>query len=305
MARKICDGHAHYGINSMIGSFGRFVPYSTYSYGELIDDLNKYNIEKIVLFAQPDPFSLKKDITHLAVIGGFLGGVHELAKIDPIYVTMVAGPLSALFAGKFIYESKTGKSLFPPSSYREANQNIANIEDNRVEFVPFVNRNFKPSDLEGFENIKGVKYYATYGGIPDNLLSYLNENELNLVLHPSLRSLSKPEKFLKKVEANDGINFQIAHLAYGNSGFINALGKYENLYIDTSGYTFPTNRLYRFLHKVVPIEKIAQDYPDRVIYGSDRPWCTQESELNVVNSLDISERDKDAILYRNCLKLWG
>ena len=43
--------------------------------------------------------------------------------------------------------------------------------------------------------------------------------------------------------------------------------------------------------------------PDRLLFGSDIPWHRPSWELSLIDSLDLSENDKDKILYKNAMKL--
>lgn len=45
--------------------------------------------------------------------------------------------------------------------------------------------------------------------------------------------------------------------------------------------------------------------PDRLLFGSDHPWVKMESLLACVEEMDLSEEDKDKILYKNAASLFG
>lgn len=45
--------------------------------------------------------------------------------------------------------------------------------------------------------------------------------------------------------------------------------------------------------------------PDRMIFGSDMPWHRPSWEMRLIESLDISEADKEKIYYKNAVKLLG
>ena len=53
-------------------------------------------------------------------------------------------------------------------------------------------------------------------------------------------------------------------------------------------------------------EKIVEKHtPDRLMFGSDRPWHRPSWERLLINSLDLSEGDRDKIYYKNAEKLLG
>lgn len=45
--------------------------------------------------------------------------------------------------------------------------------------------------------------------------------------------------------------------------------------------------------------------PDRILFGSDMPWHRPSWEVRLIESLDISDTDKEKIYYKNAKKLLG
>ena len=43
--------------------------------------------------------------------------------------------------------------------------------------------------------------------------------------------------------------------------------------------------------------------PDRLLFGSDMPWHRPAWELRLLNTLDLSETDREKIFWRNAAKL--
>ena len=43
--------------------------------------------------------------------------------------------------------------------------------------------------------------------------------------------------------------------------------------------------------------------PDKLLFGSDMPWHRPAWEMRLINSLDISEGDREKIFFRNAQKL--
>jgi len=70
----------------------------------------------------------------------------------------------------------------------------------------------------------------------------------------------------------------------------------ENLYFDTS-------MSYGCIPRPVAQAIVDKHGPDKLLFGSDMPWHRPEWELRLLNSLDISEMDKEKILFRNAMKL--
>lgn len=72
----------------------------------------------------------------------------------------------------------------------------------------------------------------------------------------------------------------------------------ENLWFDLSFG-------YGAMPKPIAQAIIDNHGPDRLLLGSDMPWHRPEWELRLINSLDISDTDKEKILFRNAQKLLG
>ena len=72
----------------------------------------------------------------------------------------------------------------------------------------------------------------------------------------------------------------------------------ENLWFDLS-------LGYGVISKPVAQAIVDKHTPDRLLFGSDMPWHRPEWELRLVNSLDISDADREKILFRNALTILG
>lgn len=70
----------------------------------------------------------------------------------------------------------------------------------------------------------------------------------------------------------------------------------QNIYMDLSyGYSC--------IPKPIAQAIIDKHGPDKLLFGSDMPWHRPEWELRLIHSLDISEGDREKILFRNAQKL--
>lgn len=70
----------------------------------------------------------------------------------------------------------------------------------------------------------------------------------------------------------------------------------ENLWFDLSmGYGLIPTPLAQTI--------IDRHGPDKLLFGSDMPWHRPEWELRLINALDISDEDRENILFQNAQKL--
>jgi len=70
----------------------------------------------------------------------------------------------------------------------------------------------------------------------------------------------------------------------------------ENLYFDIS-------MGYGCIPKPIAQAILDKHGPEKLLFGSDMPWHRPEWELRLLNSLDISDIDREKILFRNAMKL--
>lgn len=70
----------------------------------------------------------------------------------------------------------------------------------------------------------------------------------------------------------------------------------ENLWFDLSFG-------YGAMPKPIAQAIVDKHGPDRLLFGSDMPWHRPEWELRLLNSLDISDTDREKIFFRNAMGL--
>lgn len=72
----------------------------------------------------------------------------------------------------------------------------------------------------------------------------------------------------------------------------------KNIYFDTSfGYSMMPKY---YAQKILDLHS-----PDKILFGTDTPWHTPEMELRLLDTLDLSENDKNKITHLNAMKLLG
>ncbi len=60
---------------------------------------------------------------------------------------------------------------------------------------------------------------------------------------------------------------------------------------------------YGIMPKAIAQQIVDKHTPDRLIFASDMPWHRPEWEMRLIETLDISEGDKNKIYFENALKL--
>ena len=159
--------------------------------------------------------------------------------------------------------------------------------------------------------LKGLKFHVEYQGFsldePKMLKIYDYAFEKGLiVLHhagfdpaypPPYRS--SPKQFANIIKEMQGGVLVAAHL--GGERQWDEVEEYmvgKNVYLDTSmGSTlYPTEQLLRI---------IKNHGSDKILFGSDSPWSRADEEIAFIRGLDISDEDKENILFKNAKRLLG
>ena len=68
---------------------------------------------------------------------------------------------------------------------------------------------------------------------------------------------------------------------------------------------FDTSFGYSMMPKYYAQKIFEKHGADKMVFGTDTPWHTAQMEMRLINSLDISDSDKEKIFHKNAQKLLG
>lgn len=179
---------------------------------------------------------------------------------------------------------------------KEVNMRILKAQGERIKCFWWYNGTRIP------ENVFGVKYHGTYLNKPidpydDNLKHFKR-----FLIHTGMFLDGDPKSntsyihAVKFAELNPQSKVILAHMGGSINKVIKKaieLGKrYDNVYLDTSGITNP-----------LIIEYAVKNFrDDHIMFGSDIPWCSFDSMLYNVLDADITQKQKQMILYDNLME---
>ncbi len=131
----------------------------------------------------------------------------------------------------------------------------------------------------------------------DPIFRIIEKSGLVVLIHTRKENLpsTDPDRLIELVERYPKINFIFGHFANGVESVISKAKELKNLYLETSIVSSPM--IIKMGVKMCGSEKI--------LFGSDFPYSDQELELEKVLRCDISEKDKNNILFRNAVRLLG
>jgi predicted TIM-barrel fold metal-dependent hydrolase len=161
------------------------------------------------------------------------------------------------------------------------------------------------------QKVHGVKIMPLLQGIyPDDplcgrLYEALIARDMILVTHAGRAPLEKkevfgtPERFSRMIASYPEIKVVLAHL--GGLCMWDEVRRYllpvsENVCFDTSYVSFYLSRAEE--------KKLIRDIGvDNVLFGSDYPWEDPGEAARIINGLELSEPEKEAVLWKNAFGL--
>lgn len=160
----------------------------------------------------------------------------------------------------------------------------------------------------GVRGVKAVPFLqGFYPDDPrcDRLYKAVVEREMVLLLHAGKvpedlpEFFGTPERFARMVERHPDLVVVLAHL--GGWEMWSGVREYlippgENVYFDTA-YISPS------LSSEEACDLIREIGADRVLFGTDYPWTDQAEEIEFVEGMDLSDREKRLILSENARRL--
>lgn len=139
----------------------------------------------------------------------------------------------------------------------------------------------------------------------DRLYEAVIQREMILITHAGRDPLDRdevfgtPERFAKVVDSYPELKLILAHL--GGLRMWDDVRKY--LLPVKGNVRFDTSYAYNYIERKEMEELIHDLGTDRVLFGSDYPWEDPGRAVEVIKSLDLSEKEVESLLWKNAVKL--
>jgi Tat protein secretion system quality control protein TatD with DNase activity len=164
-------------------------------------------------------------------------------------------------------------------------------------------------DLTNSRRMVGCKFHGAYEQKPitnpvyADILDYLEDKRAILMIHcgrykeAALESTTSYLHALKIATEYPQIKVIMAHMggtdtSVSKFAILEAID-FDNIYFDTSGITIPY--IIEFA-----VEHIGSN---RILFGSDAPWCSFKAMYHTVNDAEIGHKEKENIFHENFNKL--
>lgn len=156
----------------------------------------------------------------------------------------------------------------------------------------------------------GIKIHPDYQDVPFDdisvirIIDYASELGLIVVTHagydPAFSKTTKctPQSVVKVLNQIDPPKLVLAHM-----GGLFYFDEVEELIVGRNVYLDTAYLLSRFKNDE-QIERIIKNHgADKVLFATDSPWSDQKGDIQHFKKFNISDEDKEKILYKNALKL--
>ena len=177
--------------------------------------------------------------------------------------------------------------------------------------------------------IKGIKLHPVYQGVNVDdekyikILEYAGEIGLITLIHAGWdvgfpgEPQALPDKMLRALKSSGNFNVILAHMGGWKIWFeAQELFSKTNVYIDTAfslGKITPNQNAIKnsrwhdedlFMLRSEEFLKLVKDYgSEKILFGTDFPWSSQIQSVKDINSLGLSESEKNNIFFENAKKL--
>ena len=237
----------------------------------------------------------------------------HLGRSGGIYHTLYLNEIDA-FIEKFNIEHL---ALFPfELDTDKSNKKILDLTktNKKIHGLYWIQKNQLEKDVKILEKnlgqgYEGVKFHGTYENLPISdevykpILEVLNEKEALLLVHTGrfkdgdISSNTSYLHALNIAKIYPKIKIILAHMGGNDTSIVKrALEEsrnMKNVWFETSGITTP----YRVERAVEVIG------PERILFGSDAPWCSFRSMYYGVEDTLLDEKIKNMIFHENFIKL--
>ncbi len=123
---------------------------------------------------------------------------------------------------------------------------------------------------------------------------------------PEAAKYNDPKYIVKIAKKFKKLKIVVSHYFWPKLEYCYELTKnFKNIYYDTSALADNEIIEATGLEKIkeILIETINKK-PNNVLFGTDYSMCDIKNHIDLVNSLDISEKQKDRVFYKNAIKLF-
>jgi len=307
------DSHAHIGEDFY--SEMKNLPFTKITDKELIGLMDKYKIDKSIIFTTP---TTEKIVCNDIFCDNISKPPFLIAKNDNSYTLQCPICKKKWDIQEDVYKSKNKKIIDSSKKYENRLIPFATIDPR----YPLCAKELQKIT----DKIRGVKIhplvlsYNPKNLINTEIMDVIRENNLPLLFHCSLDEYSHPSNVIELSKHYSSVNFIIAHCAMLDENSLKEVKNSRNVYIDTSlikrftkGYgsnktlfeKVKTNKNIQYLEKPEDVYRFlaSEAGKDKLIFATDIGGVSKEEYGEEIVSFRNIDEYTDTIGHENIEKI--
>ena len=169
----------------------------------------------------------------------------------------------------------------------------------------FISENIKYGKIIGIKLYPGHEPYFVNDNRLEKVFKLCETVNIPMAIHTGWDNseYNDPKYIAKIAQEHPKLKIVICHLWYPHISYcIKTTENNENIFYDISSLAHEQEKITEI---TLELSKIAQKYPDRLIFGSDYSACNIQLHIDLVNNLDILEKGKELIRWKNAIKVYN
>lgn len=315
----IINSHVHFNTNK------DFFFYNDYNIKRLISEMNENNVDIALPCLNPKIGEMRcvNDCSwNCNNCGNIVNNNLQYCSNQCVYRNRHRGVVTSK-KGKYVLKCKTcGENIIKSDIDPLRKYNIELIRQTQK-----YNNRLKPllylslceatlqSEIEYFEsNFKGMFYGFKFHPWTDqvSIKNFRIKTQLPILIHTGLREFEKVEDAIIFAEKHPKNMIVLAHAAQLKKNVLSEIQESDNIFMDCcpSSFLFKNREIcfenYQAIQSAEDIYYTALSIvsSDKILFGTDSPWGSTENELNVIRNLNISNSDKENILFRTAERVY-
>jgi predicted TIM-barrel fold metal-dependent hydrolase len=138
----------------------------------------------------------------------------------------------------------------------------------------------------------------------DGVVSLCEKHDVPLLVHTGWDNpqYNHPKYFVELSKKCPSLRLVMCHLYWPEIDLCyDYTADYSNIYYDISSLAHDMNCIDKTIQS---LKRIADENIDRIIFGTDYGMCSIQAHIDLINALDIPEKNKEMIFSENAIKLY-
>ncbi len=168
-----------------------------------------------------------------------------------------------------------------------------------------IERYLSKKEVIGLKIYPGHEHFYANDPRLEDALALCEKYDVPFAIHTgwSHADFNRPDLILDLALRHPDNRFIYCHIGFPNTDYSYEITKHaKNIYYDISSLAHNQNSLNE---TILVLQKIADEHPQRLIFGSDYGACSQSFHIDMINQLCISETTRSMIFSTNAKSIYN